>query len=598
MAANKTLNVRVQNKYDTYANWTAQNPTPLSGEVCVVVVPASTGAVNQEPAVLIKVGDGTTAFKDLPFLSGTSADIYDWAKAATKPSYTADEISGLSDYINTTIEDTDTQYKIEQDSDDTHLLKFYSKGIGDAKWTLVSSITTADTVYDDTSVVNRVSALESLVGETAVSTQISNAISDLNLANTYDAKGAAADALSSAKTYADGKDADIQAAQDAADAAQGDVDALAETIGTVEEGKTVVEMISAAQTAATYDDTGVKADIKDNADAITKLNSAASVSGSVANSIENAIQALDASDSAVSGQFVTAVSEEDGVITVSRAALKASDIPTLETSKISGLDDALDSKQDTVAFEGAYDATNNKAATMSDVSKAVAGLSGAMHFQGTKSALPTDNSSYASGDVIIVGNKEYVFDGEDWKELGDETIYAVKGNIVDADISSDTAIAQSKIAGLTDALAAKANASALGTMAAKSADDYLTSQEVSDNYVAKNGTDRLITTTEATKLNNIEEKAQVNVIETVKVNGTALTPDANKAVNVAVPTGKLASKDTVGESDLDSDLQSTISAKANSSDLAAVATTGNVADLEQTSGTYVVFNCGSASENI
>lgn len=40
------------------------------------------------------------------------------------------------------------------------------------------------------------------------------------------------------------------------------------------------------------------------------------------------------------------------------------------------------------------------------------------------------------------------------------------------------------------------------------------------------------TTPEKTKLGNIAAGAQVNVIETVKVNGTALTPDANKAVNV------------------------------------------------------------------
>lgn len=38
-----------------------------------------------------------------------------------------------------------------------------------------------------------------------------------------------------------------------------------------------------------------------------------------------------------------------------------------------------------------------------------------------------------------------------------------------------------------------------------------------------------------TKLNGIEEKAEVNIIETVKVNGEALTPDDNKAVNVVIP---------------------------------------------------------------
>lgn len=39
-----------------------------------------------------------------------------------------------------------------------------------------------------------------------------------------------------------------------------------------------------------------------------------------------------------------------------------------------------------------------------------------------------------------------------------------------------------------------------------------------------------------TKLDGIEAGAEVNVIETVKVNGTALVPDANRAVNVPAPT--------------------------------------------------------------
>ncbi|MFR9255768.1 MAG: hypothetical protein ACLVJ6_09865 [Merdibacter sp.] len=47
----------------------------------------------------------------------------------------------------------------------------------------------------------RVSALETLVGDTAVATQIANAISALDLANTYEAKGAAAQALTDAKAW-------------------------------------------------------------------------------------------------------------------------------------------------------------------------------------------------------------------------------------------------------------------------------------------------------------------------------------------------------------------------------------------------------------
>ena len=52
-----------------------------------------------------------------------------------------------------------------------------------------------------------------------------------------------------------------------------------------------------------------------------------------------------------------------------------------------------------------------------------------------------------------------------------------------------------------------------------------------EGYVAKNGTDRLMTAAEGTKLEGIDTGAQKNVIETVKVGGTALTV-TEKAVNI------------------------------------------------------------------
>ena len=52
--------------------------------------------------------------------------------------------------------------------------------------------------------------------------------------------------------------------------------------GTVEEGKTIVQMIAEAKTAATYDDSKVKEDIQKNADAIAVLNGDINTSGSVA----------------------------------------------------------------------------------------------------------------------------------------------------------------------------------------------------------------------------------------------------------------------------------------------------------------------------
>ena len=56
-------------------------------------------------------------------------------------------------------------------------------------------------------------------------------------------------------------------------------------IGTPTSGKTIIQMISDAQAAATYDDTAVKASIKANTDAITVLNGEANQNGSVAHTV-------------------------------------------------------------------------------------------------------------------------------------------------------------------------------------------------------------------------------------------------------------------------------------------------------------------------
>lgn len=81
-------------------------------------------------------------------------------------------------------------------------------------------------------------------------------------------------------------------------------------------------------------------------------------------------------DTAVEKKFVTAVNQTKGKIEVTREALKATDIPTIEQSQVNGLETALAGKQDTVTFNTAYDAGTNKAATMSDVNAAKTALVG------------------------------------------------------------------------------------------------------------------------------------------------------------------------------------------------------------------------------
>lgn len=76
------------------------------------------------------------------------------------------------------------------------------------------------------------------------------------------------------------------------------------------------------------------------------LNGAVSTTNSVAYSIKQAIDKLDKADNKVDKQFVTAVEEKDGLITVSRSALQENDLP--------------------ITFDGTY-SSSNKVATMSSL---------------------------------------------------------------------------------------------------------------------------------------------------------------------------------------------------------------------------------------
>ena len=101
--AEKKLTTRLKLKYDTLENWNKVDVTDkggnlvlLAGEIGICSIPVTDpqGKVMQEvpPATLMKVGDGTSKFKDLPWLSAKAADVYPWAKAASKPSYDYSEI--------------------------------------------------------------------------------------------------------------------------------------------------------------------------------------------------------------------------------------------------------------------------------------------------------------------------------------------------------------------------------------------------------------------------------------------------------------------------------------------------------------------------
>lgn len=91
--ATTTLNTRIALKYDTLTNWNASEFILKKGEVAICSLANSeTAEQSTPPAVLLKVGDGTHKFRELPWASGLAADVYSWAKEANKPTYTASEV--------------------------------------------------------------------------------------------------------------------------------------------------------------------------------------------------------------------------------------------------------------------------------------------------------------------------------------------------------------------------------------------------------------------------------------------------------------------------------------------------------------------------
>lgn len=134
--------------------------------------------------------------------------------------------------------------------------------------------------------------------------------------------------------------------------------------------KTAQDKVDAAKTALEGTDSDDKTAVTIKGAKAFATDAATTAKNEAIADAKGKIDALKVEDTAVAKQFVSAVSEIGGKITVERRELLADDVPELGISKISGLQGALDAKQDEVTFNTAYDAATNKAATMSDVSTA------------------------------------------------------------------------------------------------------------------------------------------------------------------------------------------------------------------------------------
>lgn len=605
----KNLNTRIALKYDSYANWQQHNPILLKGEIAIAELPVSankdgvgepnaagsTPAIQNAPNILIKVGDGTNHYNDLKFVSALAADVYSWAKAATKPTYSASEITGLKDYIGQQIQDTNTQYRIVAVDGAAYSYKLQKKDIGDADYSDV-----AGSVISLTDVDSRLDTLEAAIGKNGtVQEQINAAIGGLDYG----------DAAVANQFVTEVKETDGVIAVKRAALVEADIPALSQSKVTG-----LADALASKQDNLEFEGTY-------NA----STNKVATQS-----TISNAIAALDSrtvEDAASATKVVAEVTQADGVVTVKKVAV--ADILPDVTDTENGFVVAVSQTDGKIAvthktatevlgFEGNYDKTSNPIATRQYVLDSVADLNGAMHFRGTVDADPTitaPTGNYKAGDVVLFGYDEYVFDGTKWLALGNESIYAKKTEVNNefTAVRQEMATQKTELQGEIDSDIAAAKTELTGAI--NSAIQGLDKDDaaVAGQFVtAVSEADGVITVSraalKASDIPNIEQ-SQVNGLE------TALAGKQGKLEidGTVSSTNKVATQETVStaiaglDSSITEETNKVISSfgiadgviKAETVKkvtLAKVATTGKVEDIEQNG--LVIINCGSATTNI
>ena len=605
--AEHMIETRILLRYDTLSNWMSSTVILKQGEAAIAAAPfeytienTNDRPVHTPPAVGIKIGDGYHYFSELPWVQGVAGDVYSWAKAQTKPSYTATEIQGLAALVQ--------QY-----------VNSLSPGGGGG----------------DVTVEARAYRLVNGTGE------------NIN------------------KYYLQSKGAT-------------DEDWITDELNYIDLGSlaTIVEWLG---------------NVTDN---FWNIN------GYTLSKINDKLAELNYSDTEDLSKVVTAVNQVNGKINVTHRILSTDNLSgTLPVSKggtgrvtfdydsvlVGNGTNALTTKSiDSILTNNNNLATNRAIITYID--NATAGVAGAMHYIGEATVEITNNSTVnpriegynfnnaQPGDVITFNYAEYVWTGGSWRLIGDERSYAIKGSIIDRDISDEAEISQAKIYNLIPDLNSKVD-KIYGK--GLSSNDYTDEEQlklegIEDSaqrniieHVYVNGTEVLptvvdgkdktlslrvsaLTPEEEAKIAGIEANAQVNRIEHIFLNEEELSigtvKNLNKSVNIVINEFTAAEKEKLnviqagaqvntieriffnnnevipnGEKELyvvlddaalnlqvikgaqvpgDNGPEDVTISQQKKLQLARIAVTGNIQNLAQTIDTYVILNCGSSTEVI
>ena len=305
-------------------------------------------------------------------------------------------------------------------------------------------------------------------GAGSITTQIENAITALNLPNTYEAKGAAADALDNAKAYADGLVmADGVAKFDAAGTA-----AAAETAA-----KAYADSLVMADGVAKFDAAGTAAGLNDAMDArVVKLEA-----------IDHNKIAADAAAAAVAGVIDDAPESFDTLKEVA-AWIANNDHASDVTGLVTDVENLK--KIDHDAYKGADE---NVLATAKSYADGLVLVDGDAKFDAAGAAAAAESAAkkYADDTFQVKGNYETTGAAAqaltDAKKYADDT-FQVKGNYETAG-TADAAIAALKLADTYEAKGAAATAQAAAIAQAK-----LDAAEALKGYYTKGEVDNLLST--------------------------------------------------------------------------------------------------------
>lgn len=172
----------------------------------------------------------------------------------------------------------------------------------------------------------------------------------------------------------------------------------------------------------TYDDLIATIDLSTLDTRLKTVEGSLGENGSVSTQIQEAVEAIAVAETTIEvGKVIATYKQENGILTITTRDLTIADVADLQTN--------LDEKQDKLEIANNYNAETNKVATVETVRSMVGGLEGAMHFKGAAESDPltwTDNAIYSAGDVVLWGDSEYVYNGANWLELGNTSLYKLK----------------------------------------------------------------------------------------------------------------------------------------------------------------------------